>query len=142
VVLAEVTGGIAGVLQNLCETGGGGFQTESIAGLTDGGHSGANRILAGNECRPTGRAGWLGVVIGEADPFHADPVNVGRRIAHGSHSVSADVLPAYVVAPDHKNVGFFSDADAVSVSTVPKTAIRKYFIFVLLSNWGWLILRG
>jgi hypothetical protein len=109
-VLAEVAGAVAGLLHDFAQAGRSGLQAELVAGHADRRHSGANRVLAGDERRPAGRAGGLGIVVGEPDPFHAEAVDMRRGVAHGAHAVGADVLPADVVAPDDEDVGLASRA--------------------------------
>jgi hypothetical protein len=106
VVLAEVTGAIASLLQYLRETGRCSLQAELVAGYSYGGHARTNRVLPRDEGSAAGRAGILRVVIREANAFHADAIDVRRGVAHRAHAVSTDVLPTDVITPDDQNVRF------------------------------------
>ena len=73
--------------------------------LTDGGHAGADRQLAGDELRPPRRAARLGVVIGEQHTFGGKLVDVRRPPGHHAAVVSADVPHADIVTHDDDDVG-------------------------------------
>ena len=76
------------------------------AGQTDLGHAVADGDGAAEKGGASGRAALLRVVVGEADAFPGDAVNVRRLVAHHAMAVVADVLDADVVAPDDEDVGF------------------------------------
>ena len=76
------------------------------AGQADFGHAGANRGRATDEgCAACG-AGLLGVVVGEADAFFGDAVDVRCFVAHHAAVVVADVPGSDIVTPDDEDVGF------------------------------------
>ncbi len=108
VVLAELTAGVAVGLEERCE--GHHVVTDPLvrAGHPDGEQTGAERVLAEDEGRPSGGAALLGVPVGEEGTLLRDGVDVGRLVAHHPLVVSTDVPIADVVAPDDENVGFVS----------------------------------
>jgi len=67
-VLAEVAGGVAGGLEDLCEGGGFLLQAERVAGLADGRQAGADGVLAREEGCAAGGARGLGVVVAKRIP--------------------------------------------------------------------------
>ena len=105
VVLAELAGGVAHRLQARWRWWALRGQADIGAGLADGGHSGADRQLAGDEVGAAGGAARLGVVVGEAHAFRGEPVEVRRLARHDTLVVGADVEPADIVAHDDKDVG-------------------------------------
>jgi hypothetical protein len=62
------------------------------AGQADLGHAGANTLCRRDEGRAPGGAALLRVVVGEADAFVGDAVDVRRLVAHHAPVVGADVL--------------------------------------------------
>ena len=74
------------------------------AGHADLGHAGADRHAAADERRAARRAALLRVVVGEADAFLGDAVDVRRLVAHHAAVVVADVPGADVIAPDDEDV--------------------------------------
>ena len=104
VVLAELAGGIALRLQRrrdgrvLC------LQAQRRPGQAHLGQTGAVRVLAGDECRPSGGATLLGVIVGEQHPFSGDAVDVGGPVPHQPVAVAAEVALPDVVAPDDQDI--------------------------------------
>ena len=105
VVLAELAGGVA----QSFERGGNRYglrgYADGCAGLTDRGHAGADRQLAGDEVGAACRAARLGVVIGEQHALGGELVEVRRAARHHAAVVGADVPHADVVAHDDDDVG-------------------------------------
>ena len=99
VVLAELAGGVAEVLQDLRDRRVLGFEAQRRAGHADLGEAGADRLLAGDEGGTAGGAALLAVEVGEHRAFPGDAVDVGRPVAHDAVVVAADIEPADVVAP-------------------------------------------
>ena len=108
VVLAELAGGVAEVLQQAADGGIELAHAHRRAGEADLGEPGANAVLAGEERRAAGGAGLLAVVVEEADALFGDAVDVGRLVAHQAVAVGADVGDADVVAEDDQDVRFVS----------------------------------
>ena len=81
------------------------LEAEIGAGHPDLGQARPDRVLAGDERGPAGRAALLAVVIGEGDALVGDAVDVGRPVAHLAPVVVADVPPADVIAPQDQDVG-------------------------------------
>ena len=104
VVLAELAGGVAVVLEQFGDGRVFLLQADWRRRHADLREPGAERALAGDERRPAGRAALLGVVVGEDHPLAGDPVDIGRAIAHQAHRVGADVRLADVVAEDDEDV--------------------------------------
>ncbi len=104
VVLAELAGGIAHVLEHRGNGHRLGGHADFGAGLADRGHAGADRQLAGDEVRATRRAARLGVVVGEQHALVGDLVEVRRPAGHHAAMVGADVPHADVVAHDDDDV--------------------------------------
>ena len=66
---------------------------------------GPQRTLSGDECRATGGAGLLPVIVGEDGTFVGDAVDVGRAVTHHAAIVGADVPVADVIAHDDEDIG-------------------------------------
>ena len=105
VVLAELAGGIAHVLQRRRDGHRFRRQADRGARLTDRGHAGADRKLAGDEGRPARRAARFGIVVGEEHAFGGELVEVRRAARHHAAMVGADVPDADVVTHDDDDVG-------------------------------------
>ena len=105
VVLAELAGGVAQVLERRGDGDVARLQADVGAGQADLGEAGAERRLAGDEGRAAGGAALLGVVVGEDRALLADPVDVGRAVAHQALGVDRQVGLADVVAEDDEDVG-------------------------------------
>ncbi len=104
VVLAELRGGIAVVLQQLGDRRVLMTQTQFGAGQTDLGQPGAERNLTGDESGATRGAALFGVVVGEQSTFVGDAVDVGRFVTHHAAAVGADIGDTDIIAPDHEDV--------------------------------------
>ncbi|MCY1294963.1 hypothetical protein D9M70_442830 [compost metagenome] len=105
VVFAELASTIASLLEHFGKARRARLDPQLVARQADGGHARPDGVLAGDECRAARRARRLRIVVGEADAFHTDAVDVRRGVAHGAHAIGADVLPANVVTPDDEDVG-------------------------------------
>ena len=105
VVLAELAGGVALRLEQFGERRVLLGQPFLGAGQADLEQAGAEAGLAGDERGTPGRAGLLGVVVGEDRTFLGDAVDVGRAVAHHAAVVGADVPVADVVTEDDEDVG-------------------------------------
>ena len=82
VVLAELAGGVAEVLEQAADRGIELAHAHRRAGEADLGQAGADAVLAGEERRAAGGAGLLAVVVQEPDALPADAVDVRRLVAH------------------------------------------------------------
>jgi len=80
------------------------LNADRCAGDPDLRQTGAQRRLAGNERRSSGRTALVGVVVGEHHAFAGDAVDVGRPIAHQPEGIGADVGLADVVAEYDEDV--------------------------------------
>ena len=105
VVLPELARGVPQRFQQLRDGRVLRLEAEIGAGHPDLGQARPDRVLAGDERCPAGRAALLAVVIGEGDALVRDAVDVGRPVAHLAPVVVADVPPADVVAPQDQDVG-------------------------------------
>ena len=81
--------------------------------------TGAERRLSEDERGPSGRAGLLGVVVGEQGAFAGDAVDVGRASAHHAAMVGADIPDADIIGHDDDDVGFLG---GVCADAMPPTA--------------------
>ena len=111
VVLAELAGGVAEVLEQAADRRIELAHAHRRAGEADLGQAGADAVLAGEERRAAGGAGLLAVVVQEAEAFLGDAVDVGRLVAHQAVAVGADVGDADVVAEDDEDVRLFLGLD-------------------------------
>ena len=108
VVLAELPGGVAHRLERCGDGRRLRRHADRRAGLADGGQSGADRQLAGDEVRATRRAARFGVVVGETHALWRQLVEVRRPAGHHAPVISADVEHADVIAHDEDDVGLAS----------------------------------
>ena len=106
VVLAELAGHVAVVLQQVGDGRVLRPQAEFGARQADLQQPGAERVLARDEGRPAGRAALLPVAVGEERPFGRDAVDVRRAAAHHAAVIAGEVPDADVVTPDDEDVGF------------------------------------
>ena len=90
-VLAELAGGVALVLQQLRDGHESSVHADRRAGNADFRQAGAIDALPGDEGRAARRAGLLAVAIGEHHAFLGDAVDVGRLVAHQAVRVAAQV---------------------------------------------------
>ena len=79
-------------------------ETKFCTRQTDLGEAGANRRLSGDESSAASGAALLAIPVSKNGAFLADPVDVGRAIAHNAHVVGADIEPTDVVAHDKQDV--------------------------------------
>ena len=103
-VLAELAGRIAEVLQELRNRRVLGTEALHRAREADLGQAGADRLLAGDEGGAPSGATLLTVEVGEHRALSGDPVDVRGAIPHDAVVVTTDVEPADVVAHDEQNV--------------------------------------
>ena len=104
VVLAELAGGVAEILEELPDGRVLGLQAERGARHADLREAGADRRLPGDEGGAAGGAALLPVEVGEHRAFLRDAVEVGRAIAHQAVVVAAEIEPADVVGHDEQDV--------------------------------------
>ena len=104
VVLAELAGGVAEVLEQAADRGIELAHAHRRAGEAHLGESGADAVLAGEERRAARGARLLAVVVQELDALAADAVDVRGLVAHQAVGIGADVGDADVVAPDDEDV--------------------------------------
>jgi hypothetical protein len=105
-VLAELAGGVAEIVQKLGDRRRAGPQVGRAARELRRNHSGAQRVHSGKEGVASRRATLLGVVIGEHCAFLADLVDVRRLSDHQATVIDARLHPADIVAHDEENVRF------------------------------------
>ena len=105
VVLAELAGVVAEVMQELGEGRRAGPEVGGAARELRRDHAGPERGHAGEEGVTTRRAALLGVVGHELRTFIADAVDVRRLANHQSLVVDARLHPADVIAHDEQDVG-------------------------------------
>jgi hypothetical protein len=105
VVLAELAGRVAELLEQLGDGRVLGLQADRGPRHPDLGEAGAEHALAGDERRPPGGAALLAVGVGEPHALVGDAVDVGRPVAHQPVAVAAQIRDADVVAPDDQDVG-------------------------------------
>jgi len=104
VVLAELPGGVALLLQQVGDRGRPIGSAVVAAGHADGQQAGPEGMLAQDERGPPGGAALLGVRVGEHRALAGDPIDVGRAIPHDPMVVGTDVVDADIVAPDDEDV--------------------------------------
>src|SRR5580704_19095059 len=103
-VLAELPGSIALLLQRAGECRGFVRYADVGPSLTYRCQAGTDRQLAGDEVGSPRRAARLGVVIGEHHALRRQLVEVWRLAGHHSAVISADVEPADIVTHDDEYV--------------------------------------
>ena len=103
-VLAELAGGVALALEDRGHRHVGLLPALGGTGQADLRHATANRYRAADEGCAAGRAALLRVIVGEADAFPRDPVNVRCLVAHHAAVGEADVPGADVITPEHQDV--------------------------------------
>ena len=104
VVLAELAGRVALVLERRGDGDDLLVHADRRAGNADLGQAGAIDALPGDEGRAARGAGLFAVGIGEHHAFLGDAVDVGRLIAHQAVRIAAQVRDADVVAPDDEDI--------------------------------------
>ena len=105
VVLAELRGHVALLLEQFGDRHVTCLQSFLRAGQADLEHAGPEPRLAGDETRTAGRAALLAVPVGEQRAFLRDAIDVRRLVAHHAVVVGADVPVADVVSPQDQNIG-------------------------------------
>ena len=105
VVLAELAGGVAEVVEELGDRRGAGLEVGRAARQLRRDHAGPERVHAGEEGVAPGGAALLGVVVGEERAFLADAVDVRRLADHQAAVVDRRLHVADVVAHDEEDVG-------------------------------------
>jgi hypothetical protein len=148
VVLAKLTGGIAQIVQELCEGRRAGLQVRRAAGQLRRDHARAQRMHSGEEGVAPGGAALLGVVVHHDATFVCDPVNVRCFPDHQAAMIAARLHPADIIAHDEQDIGFLScawaGATALKSAAVAKAATSRYnlcfvsFWFVVVI-WFWCV---
>src|ERR1700684_3514916 len=105
-VLAELAGGIAEILEQAADRGIELAHAHRRAGEADLGQAGTNAMLAGEEGRATGGARLFPVIMQELDALAADAVDIRGLVAHQTVRIGADIGDADVVAPDDEDIWF------------------------------------
>src|SRR5947208_11485282 len=105
-VLAELAGRVAEVVQELGESGRPGPQVGRAARELRRDHARAQRIHAREEGIAPGRATLLSVVGHHDRAFFRNPVNVGRFPDHQSAVITARLHPADIIAHDEQDIWF------------------------------------
>ena len=108
VVLAELAGGVAEIVQELRERRGAGPQVGRAARELRRDHAGAQRIHAGEEGIAPGGAALHSDIVHEDRAFVADAVDVRRLADHQPAVIDARLHPSDVVAHDEEDIGFLS----------------------------------
>ena len=106
VVLAELAGGVAEVVEEFRDRRCAGTQIGGTARQLRRDHAGAHGRHAGEERVAPGRTALLGVVGHEHRTFLADAIDVGRGVEAQAILVDAHLHPADVVAHDEQDVRF------------------------------------
>ena len=106
-VLAELAGGVAEIMQELGERRCSRSQIGDAAGKLRRDHAGAQGMHAGEEGVPSRRAALLGIVGHELRTLVAEAIDVGRFADHQATMINARLHPADVVAHDEQDVGLF-----------------------------------
>ena len=79
--------------------------------------TGSDRILAGDEGRPAGRATLLCVIVGKDHAFSGNAVNIGRLVAHHPAVIVAQVPVPDIIAHDDEDVGLIRGLNGQSRNT-------------------------
>src|SRR5262245_11836111 len=106
VVLAELTGRISEILQELRDVWVLGPHAEFGPREPNLGQARAQATLAGYERRAACRAALLAVIVGEEHSFFGNAVDVGRAIPHQTPRVDTEVGLPDVVPPENQEVRF------------------------------------
>ena len=105
-VLAELSGAVAEVLEQAADRRVQLAHAHRRAGEADLGQAGADAVLPGEKCRAAGGARLLTVIVLERDALAADAVDVGRLVDPSGRRSSADVRYADIVAADDEDIRF------------------------------------
>jgi hypothetical protein len=103
-VFAELPGGVAERFQHGGDRDRLFGDADIGAGLADGGQTGAQWNLPGDEIGAAGGAACFRVIIGEAHAVGGELVEIGRLSRHDALVVGADIEPADVVTHDDQDV--------------------------------------
>ncbi len=106
VVLAELAGHVAVVLEQVGDGRVLRPQAEFGARQADLQQPGAERVLARDERSPAGRAALLPVAVGEERALRRDAVDVRRTAAHHAAVIAGEIPDTDIVTPDDEDVGF------------------------------------
>jgi hypothetical protein len=107
VVLAELAGGVAEIVQEFGERRSAGPQIGRATGQLRRDQARAQRIHAGEEGVAAGSAALHGDIVHEDRTLLSNPVDVGRFPHHQAAMVDSRLHKANVVAHDEENVGLF-----------------------------------
>ena len=103
-VLAELPGGVAEILEQAADRGIELAHAHRRAGEAHLGQAGANAVLAGQERRAAGGARLLAVIVLELEALAGDAIDARGLVAHQAVRVGADIGDADIVAPDDEDV--------------------------------------
>jgi hypothetical protein len=104
VILAELAGGIAEIVQKLGERRRTGPQIRRATGKLWWNHAGAQRMHSGEKSVASGGAALLGIIGHEFSAFAPDAVDIWRFSDHQSFMVDARLHDADIVAHDEQYV--------------------------------------
>ena len=104
-VLAELAGGVALLLEEVRKSRRPVWNALRRAGHADSQQASAERMLAEDKGGAASGARLLGVSVSEQRTFLGDAINVGRLVAHDAMVVGAYVVDTNVIAPNDKDVG-------------------------------------
>src|SRR5215467_4763077 len=105
VILSELACRVAHRLENGSNGGCLGRNPNFRACLADGGQTGSNRQLPGDEVGSAGRATRLRVVVGEPHTLSRHSVEVRRATRHHALVIRPEVKPPDIVTHDDDNIG-------------------------------------
>ena len=124
VVLAELGGHVALVLEQLGDGDIARLQAFLGAGQADLQHAGTEARLAGDEAGAAGGATLLAVPVGEHRALLGDAIDVRGLVAHHAVVIGADVEPADVVAPEDQEIRFLLSHGSI-LSSANKARMRQ-----------------
>src|SRR2546429_3762636 len=105
-VLAELAGAVAQIVEERGESGRPGPQVRRAAWELRRDHARAQRIHAREEGIAPGRATLLSIVGHHDCTFLRNPVNVRRFPDHQAAMIAARLHPADIIAHDEQDIGF------------------------------------
>ena len=103
-VLAELPGGVAKVLEQAANRGIKLAHAHRRAGKTHLGQAAADAMLASQERGSTGGARLLAIIVKKLDALTSDAIDARGLIAHQAVRIGADVRDADIVTPDDQDV--------------------------------------
>ena len=115
VVLAELAGGVALLLERRRDRRVLGAQADVGTGEAHLRQPGPVRVLAGDERRTAGGAALLAVCVGEPGALVRDPIDVRGPVSHEAVAVTAQVRDPDVIAPDDQDVRLVSHGTSDSI---------------------------